>query len=366
MYLGCDSIIHLQNIIVYPAAVVKEDTVSGCGTVTYKGTAYNTSTILSNITPNNFGCDSIIFKHHIIVYPQSPVSINVSPVNGCKKVVYNGITYTTSATILDTVKSIHGCDSIYRSTAINVFPSPTLFVKDTTICYGDYATLNAVSNGTIKWLGYTSGVNPLVVNPSNDNDYYATATSPNGCTDTMKATVVVEHLQITLNASSNPVNKGLQYTLQATSNLPYKNITWTTDPINLQVVPNAVLQTIMADITTLFSIKAFTANGCTDTASVNVLVMPTPDDVIIVPNAFSPNGDGIHDVWIIKGISNFRNSSIMVYDRNGQIVYNGIGVSDFNGRYHGNVVPDGTYYYIIKLNDSRFPFTYTGWLEIIR
>ena len=79
------------------------------------------------------------------------------------------------------------------------------------------------------------------------------------------------------------------------------------------------------------------------------------DRPIDVPNAFTPNGDGINDTWTIDGLDTYRNSSLKVYNRWGQLVYSNTGVyaHDWNGTgKSGKDLPTGTYYYVITLNQN--------------
>ncbi|MFI5161292.1 MAG: gliding motility-associated C-terminal domain-containing protein [Sphingobacteriales bacterium] len=69
---------------------------------------------------------------------------------------------------------------------------------------------------------------------------------------------------------------------------------------------------------------------------------------IVVPNAFSPNGDGINDLWNIKSLTDFPQCVVSVYSRNGSLVFQSRGyVKPWDGTYNGSPVPTGTYYYII-------------------
>ncbi|MDN3582608.1 gliding motility-associated C-terminal domain-containing protein [Mucilaginibacter flavus] len=75
---------------------------------------------------------------------------------------------------------------------------------------------------------------------------------------------------------------------------------------------------------------------------------------ITVPDAFSPNGDGQNDTWIIKNLENYPNNTVDIYNRYGEKVYSSIGYSvPWNGRYKGVDLPFGTYYYIINPKNGR-------------
>jgi len=72
-----------------------------------------------------------------------------------------------------------------------------------------------------------------------------------------------------------------------------------------------------------------------------------------IPNAFTPNGDGINDYWSLKGMENNPNSLVQVFTRYGQKVFESKGYSHpFDGTYGGKELPTGVYYYIINLGTN--------------
>jgi gliding motility-associated-like protein len=96
-------------------------------------------------------------------------------------------------------------------------------------------------------------------------------------------------------------------------------------------------------------------------------VLVTIEDVpFFIPEAFSPNGDGINDKFQIKGLAKYKTIEIVIFNRWGNIVYqsknygDGIGKDGFwdgkatNGlRIGTGDVPSGTYYYILTLDRNE-------------
>jgi gliding motility-associated-like protein len=115
--------------------------------------------------------------------------------------------------------------------------------------------------------------------------------------------------------------------------------------------------------TTTYTVFVTDANGCVGSDTMNLVVVPA----IKFPNGFTPNGDGVNDVWQIDNIYLFPDCQVEVYNRWGELLFNSIGYNPpWDGRFEGKDVPVGTYYYIIKLNDPLFPDVYTGPLTIMR
>lgn len=99
-----------------------------------------------------------------------------------------------------------------------------------------------------------------------------------------------------------------------------------------------------------YKLTVTTAAGCTAHDEIFVKVLKKP----IVVNAFTPNGDGINDTWTIKYLDTYPGNTVDIYNRQGERVYSSVGyASPWDGRFKGNVLPTGTYYYIINPKNGR-------------
>ncbi|MCB8994770.1 MAG: gliding motility-associated C-terminal domain-containing protein [Bacteroidales bacterium] len=85
-----------------------------------------------------------------------------------------------------------------------------------------------------------------------------------------------------------------------------------------------------------------------------------------IPNAISPNGDGVNDTWIIDQIEIYPNVKIEIYNRWGELIYIAPkGYSKpWDGTYKGRELPIDSYYYVIDLKNGRSVIT--GNITIIR
>ncbi len=118
----------------------------------------------------------------------------------------------------------------------------------------------------------------------------------------------------------------------------------------------------------LFIYEACDRIGLCDSAVVTIDIY---ESQIILPEGLSPNGDGKNDFFVIKGLQNYKNSQLYVYTRAGQLVYQSKDYqNDWNGRTiqstltNLELVPTGTYYYILKLGDTNRTikgFVYVGY-----
>lgn len=113
------------------------------------------------------------------------------------------------------------------------------------------------------------------------------------------------------------------------------------------------------DITYLLTVTS--NKGCSDTSSVFIKVLKDPP----VPNIFSPNGDGVHDTWVIPYLDSYPGCTVEVVNRYGNLVFRSVGyATPWDGKVKGRDVPVGTYYYVIDPKNGRK--RKAGYVDIIR
>ncbi len=112
------------------------------------------------------------------------------------------------------------------------------------------------------------------------------------------------------------------------------------------------------------------ACGDIDSITMTVIEIESNEDLVI-PDVFTPNGDGYNDTWEITGIQAFESVSIYITTRWGDDVftYDGTGYNysetqnQWDGTYNSKQLPSGTYVYILELNNNQ---SFKGALTIIR
>lgn len=187
--------------------------------------------------------------------------------------------------------------------------------------------------------------------------------SSGGCiSDTMRKTVVVA-AGITVNAGPDQtIYAGEVITLNPVIAGNDSAYLWTPDLyLNNNALKNPSA-TGVDDIT--YTITVTAKGGCTASDSILITVDKEPRD-IKVPNVFSPNGDGINDVWAIRFLNTFSNCRVLVFNRYGEKIFQSTGYNaPWDGKYKGREVPFGTYYYLIEIPGRSKPFS--GYVTIIR
>lgn len=202
--------------------------------------------------------------------------------------------------------------------------------------------------------------NPAVAGPGTHVVSYL-FTADNGCSSSIKTQTITVYPKPTIDAGNDETilqDGQIQLKANATgSNLHYK---WT-PPTSLDRddISNPIANP-GSNIT--YTLTVTTDQGCSASDQVLIQVLRNPE----IPNAFTPNGDNINDLWNIKYISSYPGATVNVYNRYGEKVFSSRAaqMKSWDGKYHGVDVPVGTYYYVIDPNNGRKPIT--GPLTILR
>lgn len=188
-----------------------------------------------------------------------------------------------------------------------------------------------------------------------------TVTNARGCVSAPVSKVVTVYLQPVIDAGADiAAEEGDVVQLRATANTTSLLFAWT--PAQ-QVSNPAILQPTVrvGNDDLVLKLTATGENNCTASDEVQILVQRP----VVVPNVFTPNGDGINDTWVIKNMNTYPAATIQLFNRYGQKVLVLKGDSKaWDGTVNGTPVPAGVYYYIIQLNNGQPALT--GSLTIIR
>jgi len=99
----------------------------------------------------------------------------------------------------------------------------------------------------------------------------------------------------------------------------------------------------------IIEVKVEDAQGCVRTMTIEKEYLD-----IEVPNFFTPDGDGINDVWKPKNLDNNVNARFYIFDRYGRRVALLKSGEGWDGNYDGRSLPAGDYWYIIEVNDELY------------
>lgn len=182
-----------------------------------------------------------------------------------------------------------------------------------------------------------------------------TGSYTNACAQTVTATVMLTIIDVVpLSVSVNDVraecgpDSAFVQTVVSGGVEPFQ-YTWSsgeaTAGVFVPLVDDAQLVVVVSD-------------ACGNEASATSTVII--DCLIIIPNVFTPNGDGMNDIWEIEGIGN-RNNTVRVFNRWGQLV---LDAKNYRNTWRATDVADGTYFYEVIVDGKPEP--YTGHVTVLR
>jgi gliding motility-associated-like protein len=216
------------------------------------------------------------------------------------------------------------------------------------ICQGASVNSPFVSNATaFSWSPTTGVSNPNIINPvlTPQATTLYTVTATLGTCSVQRTLLINIFAGAIANAGPDAtIIAGDTYQLQATGSAG--TYLWT---------PSSGLNsaTILAPVanpttTTTYTLRVTTAQGCFATDDVTITVVP----YCVKPmDAFTPNGDGINDRWLITNGNCLISAKAQVFNRYGAKVFESDNYkNDWDGTYKGKPLPDGTYYYVISFN----------------
>ncbi len=228
-----------------------------------------------------------------------------------------------------------------------------------------------ISNGAIATSNYYgAGVrfdavrNGYVFNPQ-AQPYYTQplitykATTALGCADSMQQRIRINPAPVVNAGMDKTILLGGSATFDAATIGNVQTFRWTP---NLFVHNNGHLRGMVSpDRSMQYKLTATTVEGCSNTDSVWVTVK----EDLNIPNAFSPNGDGINDTWNIEYLNTNTNATLLLYDRYGKLVFETKRYNQaWDGTVGGKPLPVGTYYYVVI--NAVGNKSYKGSVAIIR
>lgn len=296
---------------------------------TFNGVTYNVSNYSATDTfPAPGGCDSIVTLN-LTVSPAPQLA--VVNLDDCDQVTYNNQVYTQSTILYDTFYTALGCDSIYRETRINIHNNATEVVVDTAGC------------GEV-WLNGIRYTASTVVRDTVQNSI--------GC-DSLYRTVNVTVHQFNMLYSLSPEDpyEMERFAIKISNEFggAFEVLSW--QPEHLFSIPTLEEQYLALTQAQHITVFGRSREGCPD--SVNISVQPRPyTKEVALPNAFTPNGDGLNDVFIpkLKLERAYSTATFRIYNRYGQMIYTTANMnSGWDGTAKGRPLEKGVYYYRISI-----------------
>lgn len=358
---------------------------------TFTNSSSDTTTYISSINDtSNFyiyvsatvSCGTVSDSILITINPPAIFTQNIQICQGQTFTLPGGSVVNTQGTYHDTLHtaSVNGCDSVVTTnlTVNTVVPGTNTI----TICQGDSVFVGGAyqqlaGNYTDTIIGGSSFgcdsvlTTTLIVNASTsfnqsfegcegfevivgNNTYTSTGiyidilTGANGC-DSVVTTNLLIHpapsIQITAEATywcENEIENGI--TLNCTSG---DSIYWNTGVINVN--------SIIVFTEGVYTVTAYNNFGCAASDEVEIIIDNCQEPTIFIPNAFTPNNDGMNDEFFVKG-DKIETITTTIFNRWGNELITLEGLNEkWDGTYNDELVPSGTYFYLVevKFEESR-------------
>ncbi|MBB78615.1 MAG: hypothetical protein CL844_06390 [Crocinitomicaceae bacterium] len=289
----------------------------------------------------------------------------IDPITGTVTNVTNGNTYN----ILYTTNGACTADSISSFTALDADDASFSFVSG---CSGGTALISGTTGGIFTFLNSPSdsaildSITGTVTNGTSGASYDVIYTTNGSCPDTSTQTLnilITDDPSFMMTPTCDGANASILGTQGGTftfNNVP--SDTASIDPSTGNVTggsPSVTYQVLYITNGTCpaSSIETFTSDDCT---------------VLVIPTAFTPDNDGDNDTWEILELDfKYPNNKVKVFNRWGDIIFqhNSSALQPYNsnrwdGTYKGNLLPVGSYYFIIDFNDGSSDRR-TGTISII-
>jgi gliding motility-associated-like protein len=177
-----------------------------------------------------------------------------------------------------------------------------------------------------------------------------TYTSTAGCTEFLEKIITVNPSPVVEAGPNLTVLEGGFVTIQAKSTGTATGLSYLWTPSLGLDDPSKLTPVASPPNDTRYLLRATSDSGCVDTSSVFVKVLFAP----VVPNTFTPNGDGINDRWEIEYLDSYPGAVMEVYNTTGQLMFRSFGYpTPWDGTVKGRKLPPGTYYYVIDPKNKR-------------
>lgn len=266
---------------------------------------------------------------------------------------YNGYLWSTGEVIntifvadpgLYWVEVVSAAGCITRDSTnlyVNDLPDITLGT-DTNICDGGFVFYDAGPDyASYAWSNGQQGRSIFV---GSTDSIWVNLVDTNNCIGSSD-TVVVE-------VNPNPAPPVITQDIQGLNSTFAQNYQWFRDGVAL---PDGLAQLYPDPSPGIYHVTVTNAFGCSATSDSITISAELVGN--FVSEGFSPNGDGLNEVFFVEGVFRYPDAELIVYNRNGDEVYRKAGYqNDWDGTNKNmQPLPDGNYFYVLDLGNGNAP-----------
>lgn len=328
-YTGsCDSVITVVTLTSLPAAS-RSLAASICQGQSYMLPSGRVVTATGNYNDTLryvAGCDSILYRVDLSYKPVITIAKSVELCFGVPYTLPGGRVVNTVGVYRDTLQSIQsGCDSIIISTLTALPPLSVSVNGPRQVCISERATLTATASGgkggpyTYTWIGVSSNGNTASIVANQTSQYIVSVSD--GCTAVLgRDSITVEAVPLPLvNAGRDTIiAASTPFVLRPNYSNDVVNYLWS--PASYLSCTNCPYPELLLEKDMVYSVRVSNADGCNAMDNLSVRILCDSKNIYI-PTGFTPNGDGLNDVWYPLGNSKIKILYLKVYGRWGQVIF---------------------------------------------
>lgn len=230
----------------------------------------------------------------------------------------------------------NGCVSTNKTPVnIVIYTPPVVMDQEVTLCQSSNVTIDAqISNMTYLW---STNDTTQTITVSNPGTYTVAVTSrsPENCTSRKKITVI-EHATPEINTIDVNGTTVVIYLKK-----PEDYFEYSVDGMNYQ--SSNVFFNVASGLQTAYVREI---NFCSDDSKTFV--------VLIAPKFFTPNNDLQNDSWAIKGLINYPEAEVTIFDRYGKLITKLSTTNpSWDGTFNKNLLPASDYWYVLKIDNTK-------------
>jgi gliding motility-associated-like protein len=268
-----------------------------------------------------------------------------------------------------------GCSKMDTVQVIVRQPFKITASKSDSICLGTTVKLSASGAEKYSWYPSTGLDNITSATPKakpNTSTFYSVIGKDNdNCfSDTAYVYVHVTPLPIVDAGEDLTIAVGSSGQLKATASADVTSLQWT--PSTYLSCNNCLEPHVSAKQTTTYKLEAKNAGGCKTTDEVTVTVICNNGNVYI-PNTFTPNGDGMNDIFFPRGKGIYMVKSMRVFNRWGEVVFERLNFqandasAGWDGMYKGQKLATDVYIYTCEIVcENNETIQYKGDLTLLK
>jgi gliding motility-associated-like protein len=229
---------------------------------------------------------------------------------------------------------------------------------------GEDGTIDlTITSGTAPYsYAWDNGATTEDLNGLSAGTYSVTVTDDNGCSFSDTYTITETTVLVVDTTLSSYVGGYNVSTWQGSDGSIILHVSGGTSPYTYEWSNGATAMAQSGLPAGEYMVTVTDANGC----SVQLLIVLTQPDDLVMPTGFTPNGDGANDTFVIRGLDAYPANTLVILNRWGNVVYDRLNYrNDWTGENtQGQQLPNGTYFAILKVNEGER--TLQGYVDLRR